>query len=617
MKNRLQSVEDISVRCQTLYDLAFKIGNPDSAIYFSNQIVANAKNQNNNFWLQKGYYALGNSLSEKGDYDESIEALFVSTRLCEKNFDTIGKAKCYLTIGGVYTLAKNYKNALVYFDLAIKTGENKLDYQTLAAIYLNSGSLFLMQKKYRNAIEYYHNAYSIYHINHDIKGMAYCLNNIGRIEYELGNKELAFEKIKVALNLLLEIDDKYGFTVLVLHLAKFEYDSKYYQDAKTHAKKGYDLAIKYGFLPQQRDASTILLSIYEETNEYKKAFKYQKIYHDLNDSLINLESVQKMADLRTEFEVSQKQAEIDLLIKEKKIQKTIGISLATILLLFAGLVFVLLRNSKRNKELLELLTDQKEELLIQHDKLAELNETKSRFFSIISHDLRGPIGLLNGTTMLIRDYLESKDYKQLEDVTSNMEFTVKKVQFLLDNLLEWALSQQNQFQYQPEMLELNELIHDVMSVFEDMALSKAINLKYICKFDQFYIIADRNSLMTIIRNLLSNAIKFTNRKGHVSLTLIKQKDSAVIMVDDDGVGIPQKKLENLFKIEQKKSTWGTDREKGLGIGLNLVYEFVQLNKGTIDVESQVGKGTRFTIKLPSEIIQADSTPHTMKDSSYI
>jgi signal transduction histidine kinase len=247
------------------------------------------------------------------------------------------------------------------------------------------------------------------------------------------------------------------------------------------------------------------------------------------------------------------------------------------------------------------MVEQKKELQKQHDQLEELNETKDRFFSIISHDLRGPIGVLNGTTLLIREYLESKDYVQLADLTANMEYSVKKVQHLLDNLLEWALSQQGKFSYYPEKVELNEIVHEVMGIFEGMAISKSILLTYHCKFDKFFLITDRNSMLTILRNLISNAIKFTNRNGSISIIAYKSEKSVILKVSDTGVGIPQKKLKTLFKINDNKSTWGTEREKGLGIGLSLVYEFVKMNNGTIDVESDEEKGTTFTLKFPTEV----------------
>ena len=104
--------------------------------------------------------------------------------------------------------------------------------------------------------------------------------------------------------------------------------------------------------------------------------------------------------------------------------------------------------------------------------------------------------------------------------------------------------------------------------------------------------------MTIIRNLLSNAIKFTPQGGTITISAKKQNSSVLLSVSDTGVGIPEEKLKILFQLNEKKSTWGTDHEKGLGIGLSLVHEFVRMNNGSISVESKVGNGTSFIVTIP-------------------
>ena len=104
--------------------------------------------------------------------------------------------------------------------------------------------------------------------------------------------------------------------------------------------------------------------------------------------------------------------------------------------------------------------------------------------------------------------------------------------------------------------------------------------------------------MTILRNLVSNALKFTPETGAVMIQAYSKHDRAIIKIKDTGVGISQDKLENLFKLQDKKSTYGTAGEKGLGLGLQLVYEFIEMNQGSIDVSSEEGKGTTFEISLP-------------------
>lgn len=591
---------DDTSRYKILDELAYSCSNSDTSIFYAKKLIQESQNKNK-YWESKGYLQLGNALSQKGNYNNAIEAHFKSAEIAEKNNNYIGQAHAYAALAGVYTISKNYQSAQQYYNKAIEIGKDKFDPTTLANISLNKGSLFLLLKQYDSSLNLFIKAQNIYSLENNSKGIAYSLGLIARVKAEEGKFSQAKVNLQEAIRLLKQLGDYYALISFNLRLAKIEQNQHDFVNAIFHASESYNISLRENLLPQLRDACNTLSSIYNDINDFENAYKYQSLYYTYRDSIINEESIRKMADLRTEYEVSQKQAEIDILLKEKNIQKIIGISLSVVLLLTAGLIFVLSRNSKRNRILSEQLAEQKAELQIQRDQLEELNKTKDRFFSIISHDLRGPIGVLNGTTILIREYLESKDYQQLADLTTNMEYSVKKVQHLLDNLLEWAVSQQGKFNYQPEKVELNEVVHEAMGIFEGMAFAKNIMFTYVCKFDNFYIIADRNSLLTILRNLISNAIKFTERNGAITIMAYKSDKEVILKVSDTGVGMPEEKLNTLFIIDENKSTWGTEREKGLGIGLSLVYDFVQMCHGTIEVESKEGVGTTFIVKLPTEI----------------
>ena len=164
--------------------------------------------------------------------------------------------------------------------------------------------------------------------------------------------------------------------------------------------------------------------------------------------------------------------------------------------------------------------------------------------------------------------------------------------------MNWALSQQGRFPYKEENIDLEELIQEVVKMFATVALSKDQTI-HLDLESGILVSADRNTMMTIIRNLLSNATKFTPKGGTISIGLEKKgKDNAEIVVSDTGTGIPEEKLADLFKLKEDKSSRGTENEKGLGLGLNLVHEFVTTNRGTIRAESKVGEGTSFFLNFP-------------------
>lgn len=589
--------------CDNLFNRLINNSNPDTIFYLSELLINLA--ESNWYYKYQGYYFRGKACFLTGDFGKSLDSYFISLRLAENNNFEKGIGIINNAMGIVYSSSKDYNNSISSQKKAIKSFYNIQDTTLLASSLFNLGRAYYSLEQYDSALYYLEDAINYFEYMNYTSGIAYCLGLIGNINYYLGNFKTGQKKIVESINILIELGDYYPIASYYLDLAGFEQEQKNLKKAIIYADSGYVIAKKYNYLTQQRDAANRLFSIYSESGDYKTAFKYQSEYYTLRDSIINEETIRKMADLRTEYKVSQKQAEIDVLNKTKKIQQLIGIGLGIIIILSVALIFNMYRSAKRQHRSNKKLEEQKKELQTQYETLDDLNKTKDRFFSIISHDLRGPIGVLKGTTLLIREYLQTKDYVQLAELTTNMEFSVKKVQNLLDNLLEWALNQQGKFKKVSEKLELNEIVRDVITTHHDIAVAKEITVKFICKEEEINIYSDANSLMTIIRNLLSNALKFTKRNGLITISVIKEIEAITIIVADNGIGMPKSKMERLFKIDENKSTWGTEREKGLGIGLNLVNEFIKLNEGSIQVESEQGVGTKFTVRLPIVFVNAE------------
>src|SRR5690606_421092 len=243
------------------------------------------------------------------------------------------------------------------------------------------------------------------------------------------------------------------------------------------------------------------------------------------------------------------------------------------------------------------LSAQKTVLHKQRDQLEALNNTKDRFFSIISHDLRGPVNAFNGISSLIQHYISINDLEQLVEVSQYIDKSASQLSSLLDNLLNWAVNQQGSFPYLPEKIHFCEMMDEVVEIFQTTAHSKNIRLKIDCE-KELMVWADRNSLTTIIRNLVNNALKFTNPNGTVTISAYAKGSWSIIKVIDNGVGIAPEKLKSIFKLIAKKNSSGTAGEKGLGLGLQLAYDFSLLNKGSIKVESKEDIGTTFILKIP-------------------
>lgn len=240
----------------------------------------------------------------------------------------------------------------------------------------------------------------------------------------------------------------------------------------------------------------------------------------------------------------------------------------------------------------ELLARVKTHLSLKQTKesLEEEIATKNKFFSIISHDLRGSFGIILSFVNLIqenRDFLSSEELNELLD---DIGKTSKNTLNLLENLLEWARSQTGKINYKPETLFVNDLASETINTLKDLASKKEIKLSSSIGLNNS-VFADKNMILLVMRNLVSNAIKFTHKKGQISIDAAEHDGFVKITVTDNGVGIPKEKMNNLFKIDLKVSTLGTEKEMGNGLGLVLCKEFIENNGGKLGIESVVEKGT--------------------------
>jgi PAS domain S-box-containing protein len=230
-------------------------------------------------------------------------------------------------------------------------------------------------------------------------------------------------------------------------------------------------------------------------------------------------------------------------------------------------------------------------------KLKELVATKDKFFNIVAHDLKNPFTSLLGSSELLFENIDHMNISNIKDLAMILNDSAKGGYAILQNLLDWSRSQTGLIKFNPEKINLKELINENLSSMRLPAANKEINL-YSDVEDDIYIFTDKNMINTILRNLLSNAIKFTRKNGNVSVKKEVTTSEVILSVKDTGVGIPEEKMKDLFNIETKNSLPGTENEQGTGLGLKLSKEFVEKLDGRIWVESEVDKGSEFKFAIP-------------------
>ncbi len=232
-------------------------------------------------------------------------------------------------------------------------------------------------------------------------------------------------------------------------------------------------------------------------------------------------------------------------------------------------------------------------------ELAEINATKDKFFSIISHDLRSPLSGLMQLLRIIADEYDSLPNDEMQQMVTAAAKSSKSTYDLMENLLEWSRVQTGNFPFKPQKIKLITLLNNLEALYHQNLKRKEIALKINVE-PETSVFADKKMTETILRNLISNSIKFTHKYGTVLVSSELDNNFVIVKVIDTGVGIEPEKLSELFKVDKVQSTWGTAKETGTGLGLILCKELVERQNGNIWVESEEDKGTIFYFSLPTE-----------------
>lgn len=269
---------------------------------------------------------------------------------------------------------------------------------------------------------------------------------------------------------------------------------------------------------------------------------------------------------------------------------------------------------KQNKKVVELfgtaqnITEQKkdrEKLRRNEMRLSKLNATKDKLFSIIGHDLKGPLGNIAGFAELLESKYETFNDEKIKKIINLIYKSSISISNLLENLLTWSRAQRQKLSIEPETLEIYTIINDCFILLSPTADKKQITLKNSVE-KKFTAYADKEMITTVVRNLITNAIKFTDSGGRVTAKANYNQNKLVIAISDTGVGIEPEKTDSLFDMDKDFTSTGTAGEKGTGLGLIICKEFVVQNNGEIWVESQLSKGSTFYFSLPAKSQQFES-----------
>lgn len=567
---------------------------------------------NNSEYLGTVYTRLGNIYNVLGRMDKSLEYHALALNIQEKTNDSLSMAHSYNNLGNVYLGLKDYKTALIFYNKAVVTCRLVEHELLLPTLYNNMGLANEGLEGYSKALEYYRLAIELARKTNNTEVRVSSLMHTGTVYITLNESSRAMIALMEAQRLVNSIPDRYLKATVATSLAQFYLKEERFDEAITSFKDAISLS-------KGIDSFPLFLEIYYGISEaflgkedYKRACEYMMLHSVMADSVYDTKSNERLNYLRVGFE-SQTIERENQLLKQQNIysqlalhrQRTIRnllIIISVIVVLSAFFLYSLIQ-AKNEKNLLlgernMQVVRQKDELNHLYKEQFKLNETKNKFFSIIAHDLKSPFQTILGFSELLSYEYENLTEQQRIDASKNILKVSNETFRLIENLLEWGRTQTGTANATFKTFNVRELVLNTLPVFDSQLEKK--NLKITTDLPPLLQgWADPDMIMAVIRNLVSNAIKFSPLGSEININTRMSQNRIYISVVDSGQGIPQEIKDRLFTFDPKVQRTGTQGERGTGLGLTLCKEFMELNDGNIEFESEPGEGSTFSIVMHS------------------
>ncbi len=615
---------------------AYRFVKLDSLFRLSNRALALSRNRQYTLGECKALGNIGDFYSDKGETEKAIRYYQQSFLLADSlNKKTI-KAGILNDLGAQYSYLGNYAEALKSYLRGIDLAQEIDDKLMLSIINENIAGLYSSQKEFGEALEFYQEVQKLNEAIGNEITTAETFSNLGSLYSDMGKPKLAMRYVNESIAILEknEIYDWLAFAYGVkgeIYLAQEKYKwalhwfdqsqllHKNLEDDRSridllnglaasylglgedtissrYALQGYSISKKIKSLEGQRDCAETLYRINKNGNDFEKALYYHEIFQALSDSLYKDENKKTLTLLKTKINYDKQKEEL-ISSNQKALARQrnyVNLSIIILIVLLAAAI-PLYFNQKKLKRLYKELQVNTKNLRDREAELAGINKTKDRLFSIIGHDLRGPIGALQGMLKLFSSGdIARKDFSKF---VPKLKSDVDHILFTLNNLLSWGHAQLNGTVSRPKMVSINKLVASNINLMSEMASKKAIKI-----IDQIpensLAFADEDHIDVVLRNLLSNSIKFTPKNGLITLEAEEDSEHWKIKVRDTGIGMDQSTQQHIFSENSNITTYGTNDEKGTGIGLSLCQEMVAKNRGKIWVESAPKKGSTFYFTLP-------------------
>jgi len=534
------------------------------------------------------YSSMGFTSLSSGDYTKAQKMYHEAALLANQTGDSLELYWANYSQGLVNYYLGNLKRAKeIYLSIQDYVIRSK-DTLNIAALYNNLGMVYNKEKTYDKALNYYGLAYQLKK-EANSPDLLNTLNNLADTYSKMDSIKKSEELFQEFYKLAYQSESVLYHTVADLNLGSVFLLKGDANGALKYLTEALKKSRQYRYKEFEHNILDDISKAYAQLKRFEKAFEYHKLSRELADSLNDIERQKNLSKLEKQFDTKLHETQIEnLKIQENKSRRIIMLQKLIILFSILGIVIIgmlLLVQFRQNKTIAK-----------QKNELISANNKKDRFFSIIAHDLRSPFNSILGLLDLLAEKDNNMSQEEFDKHLSTLEKTALSTYTLLQNLLNWARSQMENLPINIQAISSLQLIQEQCNFLNSQAVSKSIFLDT-SEVSEIRLLTDRDMLSFVVRNIIGNALKFTHSEGKILIkTYVKAKDT-FIEIKDNGVGIPQDKLSNIFDISSKTSSMGTNGEKGSGLGLPLCIAFMEKMGGSIQISSKQNVGTTVQICL--------------------
>lgn len=608
----------------------------DSLFLLSKEALDLSKSANYKLGENRALLNLGNYYSDKGNQNKAIKYFEQALAIAVETSNNELRLRAMNDLAREYAYKGDYAKAMAGYLEGIDLAREFEDLNMLSIMNENIASLYVSQKDYPQALEFYKRVKKInQEIDNEIftaetmSNIASLYADMGKLDYAMYNANssiMTFEKHGILdwLAYAYEIkgktylkDEKFDWALYwysqseMLHnnlddersridllngLAEANLGLKKDSISERYALEAFEVSDNIQFLEGKQKCAKTLFKINKNKNDFATALSYHEIYQQLSDTLSRNDNKKSLVMLKTKMEhEKQKEQLIEENQKQLAEQRNYVNASLAILLIFIVITFLVRRSESIQKNLNAELKQKTSDLEKSEHELREINLTKDKLFSIIGHDLRGPIGAFQGLLKLLKN--GEIGQSEFMDFVPKLRHDIDHISFTLNNLLSWGHTQMNGAVTKPSVVSLGSVVKDNIHLLSEIAENKSIKL--VSQVPSSTMVwSDGDQIDIVVRNLISNALKFTPVNGMVTVTAEEKRENWQVSIRDTGIGMAADTVDQIFKVNTNHTTYGTNNEKGTGLGLSLCKEMVEKNGGTIWVESILRKGSTFHFTVP-------------------